>query len=91
MTTEIFLLIAIDSTHLVMQSEKILLNNSFDIRIIPLPSEIKSSCGLSIKGKIDDANAIFECLKSNNLDMNLIKFFKGEKIGFKKSFSPIDL
>lgn len=90
MKNEIFLLIAIDSTHLVMQVEKILLQNNYDIRIIPLPSEIKSSCGLSIKGNIDDASSIFKCLESNNLDMNLLKFFEGEKIGFKKSFSPLN-
>lgn len=88
---EVFLLIAIDSTHIVMQTEKILLKNNFNIKIIPLPSEIKSSCGLSIKGDINDVQSIFNCLKTNNLNISLIKFYRGEKSGFKKSFSIIDL
>ncbi len=49
MSVENFCLITADSTHQIMKLEKILLEKDFQVRIIPVPKEVTSSCGLSIK------------------------------------------
>ncbi|MDX8335547.1 MULTISPECIES: DUF3343 domain-containing protein [Cetobacterium] len=90
MSTEKFLVITIDSTHLVMKVEKFLIDNEVDVRIIPLPGELKASCGLSLKASIKDAHKILELLKSNNIDEKLYSFYLCEKNGFKKNFSTFN-
>ncbi|MBC2855669.1 MAG: DUF3343 domain-containing protein [Cetobacterium sp.] len=81
---ETFLLLAAESTHLVMKVEKLLSENGIDARIIPLPTEIKASCGLSIKTDFQKIDLISSLLETNNISM---EFYKGEKIGFKKTFT----
>ena len=71
MSSEKFLIITIDSTHLVMKVEKFLIDSGIDIRIIPLPGELKASCGLSLKANIEDAYKILELLNANNIDKNI--------------------
>lgn len=90
MTSEKFLIITIDSTHLVMKVEKILIDNDIDVRIIPLPGELKASCGLSLKAKIEDAHKILELLIKNNIENTIYNFYICEKNGFKKSFSTFN-
>ncbi|MGL6066443.1 MAG: DUF3343 domain-containing protein [Cetobacterium sp.] len=87
MKIEKFLLITIDSTHLVMKIEKFLLQNGILVQIIPLPSELKSSCGFAIKTTIDDIEEIIRLLESNNIETNIYNIYNCEKIGFKKNFS----
>lgn len=86
MNTEKFLVVTIDSTHLAMKLEKILLEQQIDVRIIPLPSELKASCGFSLKTKVEDAKNIVNIFSNNNIDSNLYSFYICEKIGFKKKF-----
>lgn len=49
-----------------MQAEK-LLKDSFDIAIMPVPREISSGCGLSIRFQKPVENTIITYLKSNPL------------------------
>ncbi len=51
------------STHHAMKTEKALKNANLDIKMIPTPREITASCGLSIKFKDEDRDAIFEILR----------------------------
>ncbi|WP_448821381.1 DUF3343 domain-containing protein [Cetobacterium sp.] len=90
MNSEKFLVITIDSTHLVMKIEKFLIDNAIDVRIIPLPGELKASCGLSIKANIVDAHKILKLLIKNNIDKNVYNFYICEKNGFKKNFSTFN-
>ena len=87
MNSDKFLIVTIDSTHLIMKIEKILLENNMNVRIIPLPTELNASCGFSIKADIEDAQKIETLLKENNIDRELYKFFICKKQGFKKEFS----
>lgn len=81
MITENFILFAAESTNLVIQSEAFLKDNSIPCRVIPLPSEIKASCGLSIK--IDETllEKALELLKSKGIHMEI---YSVEKVGLKK-------
>lgn len=83
MNQEIFLLLAAESTHLVMKIEKILLDNNLVVRVIPLPTELKATCGLSVKCNMEDLEIIKKLLKENEVQVD---FYKGFKIGFKKEF-----
>ncbi|MFA6709535.1 MAG: DUF3343 domain-containing protein [Fusobacterium sp.] len=82
---EKFIIASADSTHLVMQLEKIFLENKINCRIIPLPTEISANCGLSIKLKLEDKDKIMEILK----ERNEINIFYVEKNGFKKKIEKI--
>ena len=83
---EEFLLLAADSTHLIMKTEKVLLENQLDVRVIPLPTELHSSCGLSVKCELKDLEKIKSLLNKNEIE---VSFYKGHKIGFKKEFYPL--
>ncbi|MGL4402546.1 MAG: DUF3343 domain-containing protein [Fusobacteriaceae bacterium] len=81
MITENFLLFAADSTSQVIQCETLLKDGGIQCRVIPLPSEIKASCGLSIKLQKEDLEKSIDILKSNNIHMEI---YSVEKKGLKK-------
>lgn len=83
---EKFIIASADSTHLVMQLEKIFLENKINCRIIPLPTEISANCGLSIKLKLEDKDKIMNILKERNEEISI---FYVEKNGFKKKIEKI--
>lgn len=81
---EEFLLLAAESTHLVIKNEKLLKEAGVDCRIIPLPSQIKASCGLSIRTDLKDIEKIKEILYNNKMELYLIK-----KSGLKKEIEKL--
>lgn len=81
---EEFLLLAAESTHLVIKNEKLLKEADIECRIIPLPSQIKASCGLSIKADLKDIEKIKEILYNNEMELYLIK-----KSGLKKEIEKL--
>jgi ribosomal protein L7Ae-like RNA K-turn-binding protein len=83
---EKFIIASADSTHLVMQLEKICLDNKINCRIIPLPTEISANCGLSIKLKLEDKDKIIDILKNRDEEISI---FYVEKNGFKKKIKKI--
>lgn len=85
--TEKFLLLAADSTHLVIRGEKILKEKGIESRIIPLPSQIKASCGLSIRSSEENLLKIREIFQQEKI---LMDFYLIEKIGLKKSFVKLE-
>lgn len=81
---EEFLLLAAESTHLVIKNEKLLKEADIECRIIPLPSQIKASCGLSIRVDLKDIEKIKEILYNNEMELYLIK-----KSGLKKEIEKL--
>ena len=81
---EEFLLLAAESTHLVIKNEKLLKEAGIDCRIIPLPSQITASCGLSIRTDLKDIEKIKEILYNNEMELYLIK-----KSGLKKEIEKL--
>ncbi|MGL4253241.1 MAG: DUF3343 domain-containing protein [Fusobacteriaceae bacterium] len=81
MITEFFILLAADSTSQVIQSEVLLKDGEVPCRVIPLPSEIKASCGLSIKLQKEDLERALDILKAKNIHMEI---YEVEKKGLKK-------
>lgn len=81
MDVEIFSLITFDSTHSAIRAEKELIDK-LSVRIIPVPREITSGCGLSLKldtHKIDRAR---EILISKNIKTS--GYYLIKKIGLSK-------
>lgn len=86
MKEEKFFLLAADSTHLIIKSEKILKENGIECRIIPLPSEVKATCGLSIRTDIENKDIVDEILKSNGIELDRYSVIK---TGLKKHIEKL--
>lgn len=91
MNTEKFILIAIESTHLVIKLEQLFLKKNISVRVIPLPSELKASCGLSLKVNLNDKDKIKTVLNEENISSSVYKLYICEKNGLKKTFFPFNL
>lgn len=87
MKEEKFFLLAADSTHLIIKSEKILKENGIECRIIPLPSEVKATCGLSIRTDIENKDIVEEILKSNGIELDR---YSVTKTGLKKHIEKLN-
>ena len=87
MKEEKFLLLVADSTHLIIKSEKLLKENGIECRIIPLPSEVKATCGLSIKTEFENRNRADELFKSNGIELEEYSVIKK---GLKKHIEQLD-
>ncbi|MGL4392990.1 MAG: DUF3343 domain-containing protein [Fusobacteriaceae bacterium] len=86
MMEKTFLLLAADSTHLVMKAENIFVQCGIVCRIIPLPPQLKASCGLSIKAELQDFERIKKIMGENNFSM---ESYKVRQVGFQKNFEKI--
>jgi len=85
--TEEFNLISFESTHMAIKSEKLLKEVDLDIRIIPVPREITSSCGLSLRINPKDYEESRAILDKNKIEMSGCYLVK--KIGLKKEILDI--
>lgn len=86
MKSEKFLLLVSDSTHFVMQLEKLLQNYEICCRIIPLPSEVSAGCGLSIRMELEDSQKVDEIIQKEAIK---VEKYIVEKIGLKKRVEKI--
>ena len=86
MKEEIFLLLSADSTHLIIKSEKLLKEHGIECRIIPLPSEIKATCGLSIKTEVGNREKVEEIIKANDIKLDE---YNVRKTGLKKHIEKL--
>ncbi len=87
MKEEKFFLLTADSTHLIIKSEKILKENGIECRIIPLPSEVKATCGLSIRTDIENKDIVDEILKFNGIELDGYSVIK---TGLKKHIEKLN-
>lgn len=85
--TEEFNLISFESTHMAIKSEKLLKDVNLDIRIIPVPREITSSCGLSLRINPINYKEAKEILDKNHIVFSGCYLIK--KIGLKKEILDI--
>ena len=86
MKTEIFGLLALESTNVVMKLEKELLERELMVRVIPVPKEITANCGLSIKFQLEDIDLIRSCVENNQVSGS---YYKVIKTGLKKQVEKL--
>lgn len=79
MIENIFYVIAFDSTHYAIRTEK-KLKEKLKVDMIPTPREISVSCGLSVKFKIEDLETVLnELMDYDKKGLHLFKFTKHEE------------
>lgn len=83
---EKFLIFSAESTHLVMQVEKIFTENEISCRVIPLPVEISANCGLAVRVEINNLEKAKKIIEEKEIktDISIV-----EKNGFKKKIEKI--
>lgn len=83
---EKFLIFSAESTHLVMQVEKIFTENEIPCRVIPLPVEISANCGLAVRVEINNLEKAKKIIEEREIrtDISIV-----EKNGFKKKIEKI--
>ncbi len=82
-----FALFTFANSHLVLKAEKTLENQ--DIKVIPLPSEISTGCGLSIMCDLDNVENIISIL--SNTEVPYKKVYKVAKDGLQKHIEEINI
>ncbi len=87
MNKSTFALITFANSHLVLKGEKALENESMDIKVIPLPSEISAGCGLSIMCDINLVKNHTDILDKNNIQYK--KIYKVVKNGLDKTITEL--
>lgn len=88
MKREDFGVVTFESTSHAIKGEKVLKEENIKIKTIPTPREITSSCGLSIRFKLEDLDTIEGTIKSNDLAIN--GMYKMIKEGLKYTVEKID-
>ena len=84
---EEFNVISFESTHMAIKSEKILLEEGLEIRIIPVPRETTASCGLALKISTEDLSRVRKYLGENEIEYTGCYLIKKE--GLKKHILDI--
>ncbi|PIE80077.1 MAG: hypothetical protein CSA15_02330 [Candidatus Delongbacteria bacterium] len=56
-----------DSTNQVMMAESLLIEAGIEIRLVPIPREISSSCGVCVRYREEDEKKIVDYLSNNGL------------------------
>lgn len=83
-----YYILAFDTTTDAMQAEK-LLKDKFDIAIMPVPREISSGCGLSIRFQNPDEAAIIQHLQSTPLISGTLYKMNTQKIDGKRQINKL--
>jgi len=83
-----YYILAFDTTTDAMQAEK-LLKDHFDIAIMPVPREISSGCGLSIRFQNPDEAVIINHLKENPIICGTLYKMNTQKIDGKRKVNKL--
>ena len=83
---ENFILLVAESTNLIMKTEAMLKELGISCRILPLPSQLKASCGLSIKIDLADLERVKEEINVKNI---VLEGYIVEKKGLRKYFENL--
>lgn len=71
-------IVAFNSTHHAIRTDKLLNENNIKVTTLPTPREISSSCGISVRFLKDDIDKIEDIIESNEILYNGI--FKIERL-----------
>lgn len=65
---ETMYIVAFNSTHNAIKTEKLLQKDDIKATTLPTPREISASCGISIKFEKEDLERVKNILSENNID-----------------------
>ncbi|MCL2862363.1 MAG: DUF3343 domain-containing protein [Firmicutes bacterium] len=61
-------ILTFDSTNMAIKAERSLLEINQKVSVMPLPSQIKAGCGISLRIKNEGITKCFEILKENQIE-----------------------
>lgn len=67
-----YYIITFKNTHGAIGGEKLLKDKGFEILVMPTPTSITKSCGISLRIKIEDFHEVYKLAKSNVLEVEKI-------------------
>ncbi|MGL5711868.1 MAG: DUF3343 domain-containing protein [Paraclostridium sp.] len=81
-------IVAFNSTHHAIRTDKLLNENNMKVTTLPTPREISSSCGISVRFLKEDIDKVTEIIENNEILYHGI--FKIERLeGFKKEVTKL--
>ncbi len=81
-------IVAFNSTHHAIRTDKLLNESNMKVTTLPTPREISSSCGISVRFLKDDINKVIDIIESNEILYHGI--FKIERVeGGKKEVTKL--
>lgn len=71
-------LLIFNSVHKVMRAEKFLRRAGLDVRVMPVPRQLSSDCGLSVAFRLEDRAAVEKALSEGECPAESTHVLKGD-------------
>ncbi len=75
-----FLIVTFNNTHEAMKAESVCVNEKIKVTMMPTPTYITKSCGISLKTDIDIIDNLKEMTKDKKVEYKAIYHFKDNKL-----------
>lgn len=72
-------LLIFNSVHKVMRAEKALKREGLDVRVMPVPRQLSSDCGLSIAFRLEEREAVEAVLSDGESALDSMYMLEGEE------------
>jgi len=76
-----YYLITFKNTHGAISGEKVLKGIGFEVTVMPTPTSITKSCGISLRIKIDDFDKVYRVIRDGIIEVENI--YLKEDTGYK--------
>lgn len=83
---EEYYLLTFENTHKAISCEKVLQNQGFPVRIIPVPTELSAGCGLSVRFDGENYSLVSKALKT----IAYTSLYRVKRTGFEKALTKIE-
>lgn len=75
-----YYIVTFQNTHEAMKAERETIKNKIKVVVIPTPTYITKSCGISLKIEEENIQSIFKLVKSENIKVKEIFLRDGESV-----------
>lgn len=75
-----YYIVTFQNTHEAMKAEREAMKNKIKVVVIPTPTYITKSCGISLKIEEGNIQSITELIKADNIKVKEIFFREGESV-----------
>ncbi len=75
-----FLIVTFNNTHEAMKAESVCINEKLKVTMMPTPTYITKSCGISLKADISIVDSLKEIIKDKKMECKTIYQFTESKL-----------
>jgi hypothetical protein len=75
-----FLIVTFNNTHEAMKAESVCINEKIKVTMMPTPTYITKSCGISLKADIGIVDNLKKIIKDNKMEFKTIYQFTDNKL-----------